>query len=187
MSVQWPGGGPPAQQPQMRASHADRDRATDVLRAGYAEGRLTKDEYDARVDAVLRAATHGELSRLVGDLPQGPATVPAPLPPTFLPHPLAHPPQQNGMALGSLICGVLIPFTGVSAIPAVVLGHKARAEIRRTGERGDGMALAGLVLGYLAIVTFALLVVGGLALFSAVEGIGSGEGGPEVVIEGPGG
>lgn len=33
----------------LRASTADRERAVDVLKAGFAEGRLTKDEYDDRV------------------------------------------------------------------------------------------------------------------------------------------
>jgi len=45
----------------------------------------------------------------------------------------------------------------------VILGHLARAQIRRTGEAGDGMAVAGLVLGYLGIailVAYLVFVVG---------------------------
>ncbi|GAA4955127.1 hypothetical protein GCM10023238_22210 [Streptomyces heliomycini] len=40
--------------PSMRASHADRERAVDVLRAGYGEGRLEKPEFDQRVARDVR-------------------------------------------------------------------------------------------------------------------------------------
>ena len=40
------------------------------------------------------------------------------------------------------------------------LGHIARREIRRTGEAGDGMATAGLVLGYIGSVIGVLLIIG---------------------------
>jgi hypothetical protein len=44
----------------------------------------------------------------------------------------------------------------------VILGHIARRQIRETGENGDGMALAGLILGYVGIglsVIFAVIIV----------------------------
>ena len=53
---------------------------------------------------------------------------------------------------------------GITAIPAVILGHVARGQIRRNGERGDGMATAGLVLGWLGIAFFVLIVVGVAAM-----------------------
>lgn len=166
MSIQWHGGlsGPlPGQSPVMRASHADRERAADVLKAGYAEGRLSKSEYDDRLARVYRAATYGELNGVISDLPQGPVPLPPPPPPmpvaypmvprTFHPaYPVAPLAPTNSSATGALICGVLTPVTwGVTAIPAVILGHKARTEIRRSGERGEGYATAGLVLGYLTL------------------------------------
>jgi hypothetical protein len=40
----------------------------------------------------------------------------------------------------------------LATIPAIVLGHMARSQIRRTGERGSGLALAGLALGWGAVV-----------------------------------
>ncbi|HEX9625283.1 MAG TPA: DUF4190 domain-containing protein, partial [Streptosporangiaceae bacterium] len=55
-------------------------------------------------------------------------------------------------------------FWFLAAIPAVVLGHMARRQIRQTGEDGAGMALAGLVLGWIGIVATVLLVVGAVAL-----------------------
>jgi hypothetical protein len=53
---------------------------------------------------------------------------------------------------------------GITAIPAVILGHVARGQIRRNGERGDGMATAGLVLGWVGIAFFVLIVVGVAAM-----------------------
>ncbi|MDK1472925.1 DUF1707 and DUF4190 domain-containing protein [Streptomyces sp. 549] len=148
----------------MRASDADRERAADVLKAGYAEGRLGHSEYERRLHLLHQAGTYGELQPLIADLPQGPVPLPQmqsqPVPATFwapVPPPVS---VTNGSATAALVCGILTPFTwGVTAIPAVVLGHKARADIRRTGERGDGYAVAGLVLGYLALGFAALMML----------------------------
>jgi hypothetical protein len=56
----------------MRASSADRDRAIEVLKASFAEGRLTKDELDERVGQALLARAFAELMALTVDLPVGP-------------------------------------------------------------------------------------------------------------------
>ncbi len=53
----------------MRASDADRDRYAAVLQDAYAEGRLTREEYDERLDCCMRAKTYGELEPLITDLP----------------------------------------------------------------------------------------------------------------------
>ncbi|MFE6776992.1 DUF1707 and DUF4190 domain-containing protein [Streptomyces sp. NPDC057702] len=147
----------------MRVSHAERERAVDVLKAGFVEGRLPQPEYEQRITRAYQAQTYGELQVLVADLPQGPLSqaqfVPRPMAPavpqTFLPAQA----RTNGSATGSLVCGILGTMVGVTAIPAVILGHKARAEIRRTGEQGDGMAIAGLVLGYVVMGFVALMVL----------------------------
>lgn len=62
---------PPAEPapPALRASDADRDRFSDILREALAEGRLTADEHAERVDGVYRAKTLAELEPLVADLP----------------------------------------------------------------------------------------------------------------------
>jgi len=66
---------------EMRASDADRDRYAAVLQEAYAQGRLTRVEYDERLDAVLNAKTYGELEPLVADLPADNLPVPkAPVP-----------------------------------------------------------------------------------------------------------
>jgi len=140
--------------PAMLASHADRERAVDVLRAGYGEGRLEHAEFEKRVARAYTARTVGELGLLVADLPQGPVPHSGPL--LAVPQPA---PRTNGKAVGSAVCGLLcLASFGLTGIPAVVLGHSARAEIRRTGEGGDGLALAGLVLGWLSTGAWALFL-----------------------------
>jgi hypothetical protein len=113
----------------------------------------------------------GELALLVADLPQGPvpqvAAAVAAVPRTFLPAPR---PRANGKAVGAAVCGLLcVPTFGFTGIPAVILGHTARTEIERTGESGDGLALTGLVFGWLSIAAWAVL----LTLLIAV-GLASG-------------
>ncbi|WP_406178687.1 DUF1707 and DUF4190 domain-containing protein [Streptomyces canus] len=158
----WPAYPAPQAQPSasaMLASHADRERAVDVLRAGYGEGRLEKAEFDKRVERAYGARTVGELALLVSDLPLGPMPQPAPftaVPRTFLPAPR---PRANGKAVGAAVCGLLcVPTFGFTGIPAVILGHAARAEIERTGEGGDGLALTGLVFGWLSIAAWSILM-----------------------------
>jgi Domain of unknown function (DUF1707)/FHA domain len=53
----------------VRASDEDRDRVLSVLRDRAAEGRLSHETFERRVDSALRARTQAELSQLVGDLP----------------------------------------------------------------------------------------------------------------------
>ncbi|MFJ7291720.1 DUF1707 and DUF4190 domain-containing protein [Streptomyces collinus] len=153
----WQGSGAPS----MLASHADRERAVDVLRAGYGEGRLEHGEFEKRVGRAYAARTVGELALLVADLPQGPLPGPAsfaPVPASFLP--VSRPPRTNGKAVAAGVCGLLcVPTMGLTGIPAVVLGHVARAEIRSRGELGDGLALTGLVLGWLSTAGWALVLV----------------------------
>ncbi|MFD8804842.1 DUF1707 and DUF4190 domain-containing protein [Streptomyces sp. NPDC059597] len=159
-----PGSGPAF----LLASHADRERTVDVLRAGYGEGRLDKGEFDRRVERAYAARTVGELALVVADLPHGPAsqqTALGPVPPAFLPPPR---PGTNGKAVGAAVCGLLCLLTaGLTGIPAIVLGHTARGEIRRTGEDGDGLALIGLVMGWLSAagwsVFWLLLIVAAAA------------------------
>ncbi len=55
--------------PDLRASSADRDTAADILCAAVADGRLTLDELDERLEHVLSARTLREIARVISDLP----------------------------------------------------------------------------------------------------------------------
>lgn len=144
----------------MLAGDVDRERTVETLKGAYTEGRLTDDELRQRSGLAYQARTHEQLYGLTADIPR---------PPRPLPRPPAPPPSVNAKAVAALVCGV----TGVlgllvTGIPAIVLGHLARREIRRTGERGDAMAVCGLVLGYVltalvvAVVTLVTVVVWGV-------------------------
>ncbi|KUH66365.1 hypothetical protein AU184_00840 [Mycolicibacterium novocastrense] len=71
--------------------------------------------------------------------------------------------RTNPLAIASIPLGVLVPF---AAIP---VGHIARAQIRRTYDKGANYALLGLVLGYIG--SFAWIFVG---LFAAKDTLGTG-------------
>src|SRR5271169_7180570 len=47
---------------RLRASHADREQVIDTLKTAFADGRLDKDELDARVGQALAARTYTELA-----------------------------------------------------------------------------------------------------------------------------
>ena len=83
------------------------------------------------------------------------------------------PRQTSTLAVISLVSGILgwtfVPWLG--SLVAIITGHMARGEIRRSAAtmEGDGMAIAGLVMGYamlalslLGILVF-VLFLGGLA------------------------
>jgi len=157
----------------MRAASADRERAVDVLKAGFTEGRLTQDEYNDRMGRAYSSRTYGELTALTADLPAG--AMPAVWPTSA---PVYQPAMStNSLARASLILGVAEFFSmGLTAIPAVICGHLAKSEMRQTGQRGDGMATAGLVLGYMAIIFWGIVVV--LAILGAAISVaGAGGGG----------
>jgi VIT1/CCC1 family predicted Fe2+/Mn2+ transporter len=70
--------------------------------------------------------------------------------------------STNPLAVASLLLGLLSLFP-IFGILAVALGHLARAQIRKSAgqQKGAGLALAGLILGYLwlGFILFLLLVV----------------------------
>lgn len=74
-------------------------------------------------------------------------------------------PQNSTLAVVSLVAGILgivqIPPV-IGPVTAIVTGHMARREIRASSGNlvGDGMALAGLIMGYLMLVLYALACIG---------------------------
>src|SRR5262245_29220496 len=80
--------------------------------------------------------------------------------------PVAPSRSTNGMAIASLVCSVVgIATCGVTAVVGAILGHVARRQIRTSGEDGDGMALAGIIIGwiltgiFLVILTFYVVAI----------------------------
>ncbi len=104
-----------------------------------------------------RAAAAPSQTRAAVAASPAPATAPAP-----------GSKADSGMAIASLVCGILgvsfVPF--LAAIPAVVCGHVARSEIKKSGGRlgGAGMALAGLITGYMGLLLLPFII----ALLAAI-------------------
>jgi hypothetical protein len=140
----------------MRASDDDRSKVQAILNDAYAEGRLNQQEWDQRAAELASAMTYAELDRLTADLPG------QSLRPQYagsMPQPWQPQPRTNKLAVAALACGVgQLFFWSPATIAAIVLGHSARRQIRQTGEQGDGLARAGLILGY-AGLAFTLLIV----------------------------
>lgn len=73
-----------------------------------------------------------------------------------------YPPLQyrttNGLAIASLVLGIIWIYW-IGSILALVFGYVARKQIRERNQSGDGMAVAGIVLGWIGVATFLLVVV----------------------------
>jgi uncharacterized membrane protein YjfL (UPF0719 family) len=101
---------------------------------------------------------------------------PAPQGQSPSPYPYAVSPPTNTLAIISLVAGlasfVILPL--FAAVVAVVTGHMARGQIRQSGESGSGLALAGLILGYVNVVLVVIaaaitvaLIIAGVGLLAA--------------------
>ncbi|HSJ02816.1 MAG: DUF4190 domain-containing protein [Verrucomicrobium sp.] len=83
----------------------------------------------------------------------------------------------NGLAVAALILGIICLFTaglvGIGAVITIILGHMALAKVRQSHGQlaGKGMAVAGLVMGYLSLVLFAVAMLAALAVptFSRIQ------------------
>jgi len=146
----------------LRTSHADRERAIDVLKAAFAEGRLDQDEYTERVGQVQTSRTYGELAALTADLPVGPLGTltlgsGAPLVPATIPAPPSRAARPvSGLAVAALLFGVAsvaLPGLVPASLVAVTLCVVALARIGSAGLRGGGLAIAGGALGILGAMS----------------------------------
>ncbi len=111
--------------------------------------------------------------------PEKMAVEPPPPPPARPASPAASEPPTSGMAVASLVLGIggltVLPLLG--SIVAIVLGYMARSDIRRRPHEvsGDGLALAGIVLGWISVglAILGILVVGGFMLCGLCGAFGS--------------
>jgi peptidyl-prolyl cis-trans isomerase B (cyclophilin B) len=84
-------------------------------------------------------------------------------PPPYDPYAYGQPGPRptNGMAIASFICAFLFAPLGI------IFGHISLSQIKRTGEDGHGLAVAGLVISYL-ITIGSILLLFGVMLFAIV-------------------
>lgn len=62
-------------------------------------------------------------------------------------------PKTNTLAIVALILGILVPIGGI------IVGHISLNQIKRTGEAGHGLALAGTIIGYVLTVGYILFII----------------------------
>jgi hypothetical protein len=92
---------------------------------------------------------------------------------SYPPQPPSYPPpagsRTNGLAVASLVLGI-VWLCGVGSILALVFGFMALSRIKRTGEGGRGMAIAGIVLGSIGAIVLVISI-------AALAGSGSDDDG----------
>jgi len=79
--------------------------------------------------------------------------------------PTVYYPRVNSWAVVALVAGLTVPLLGWFILPvpiAIVAGHIALSQIRRTHQGGRGMAITGLLFGYAPLALVALLLGGTL-------------------------
>jgi hypothetical protein len=141
----------------LRASDADREQVLERLRHAMAEGRLSGDELEERIEAVYRARTYGELNVLLADLPASRL--------------ITQPRVRLGGLVGALSAVALM--LAVFGMLAITRGRSAVAVLgtRHPGHLNLPSPLSGphhgLIVPSLGIVFVALLISAG-ALFWAL-------------------
>ena len=85
----------------------------------------------------------------------------------------AYAPRTNPVAITSLVLSLAGILTWITAIGGVIAGHIALSQIKRTGEGGRGMAIAGLVVGYVLSGFFLLYVLLMVFVFIGLSSVGS--------------
>jgi peptidyl-prolyl cis-trans isomerase B (cyclophilin B) len=92
---------------------------------------------------------------------------PAPTPPPAAPYAAAPAgPRTNTLAIVSLVLAFFV------SLGAVICGHIALSQIKRTGENGRGLAIAGLILGYLGLVGGLIVAIVWVSFFTIAASTG---------------
>ena len=79
-------------------------------------------------------------------------------------------PSTNGLAIASLILSIssFIVLPVIGSIAGVICGHIARSQLRQRPGEGDGLALAGLIVGWIGIAVYGLFLLFILGVVFAV-------------------
>jgi Domain of unknown function (DUF4190) len=107
---------------------------------------------------------------------------PPPLPYGFpYGYPTARP--TNGLAIGSLVTSIAAFFVcGPIGVVGAIMGHKARRQLRGRNEAGDGLALTGIVVGWIGFA-LSLVMILALVAFIAINFMGDPAAAPEPSLD----
>jgi DUF1707 SHOCT-like domain len=162
-----PDGQTAAARGQLRAAHADREQVITALKTAFVQGRLTKDELEARAGQAFAARTYAELAPLTADIP-APAGVPA--------KPAGIPADRHAVGPGPRTVPVGLPGAGsavprVATTPARILGLAARRSgvfliVTVALTEGAFLANSGFLL---VLAAFALIAMSGFLGYGIVD------------------
>jgi hypothetical protein len=151
----------PPPKPALRASDADREAVAERLRVASVDGRIDSEELEERLADVYAARWVSDLDRLVADVVPPPPPAPPVAPQYPVPYATPYPVRStNGLAIASLIAGFFwLGWFG--SFLAVIFGHVALSQIKTSkgAQEGNGLAIAGLVLGYMGLATLLLVIL----------------------------
>ena len=97
----------------LRASHADREQMIDAVKAAFVQGRLTKDEFDARIGQAFAARTYADLATVAAGIPAGLAGAQPTRRPPQSPRRPPRRPVSNAVRWG--VSGLVTPAIAASA------------------------------------------------------------------------
>ena len=120
----------------LRASHVDREQVISALKTAFVQGRLAKDEFDARVGQALASRTRAELAVITADIPVGPAGLAGPAGSVG---PVDARPAGPVLSIKSGMC-----VTALAALLAAVLWAAAAAGSAAAG--AAALAVSGVVI-----------------------------------------
>ncbi len=83
---------------------------------------------------------------------------------------MGQPPGNNTLALVSLICSLAGLIVGLAAPIGAILGHVALKQIRERGEQGEGMAKAGIIIGWVLTGIMVCCIAGVIIIALTAEG-----------------
>lgn len=158
-------------QDHMRASHADRERVIDALKAAFVQGRLTRAQLDTRVGQTLAARTHAELAAVTADVPAAP-DIAQPIKP-------ARPPSGNRAAKRAVKSGVGAITVIIVAVSTVTVA---------VGQPGAAVILTAFIVILAAVATaFVASVIAAIVALESRRQKRSGGQLPPRPASGPGG
>ena len=121
----------------LRASHADREQVIEALKDAFADGRLAKDELDARAGRALGARTCAELATLTDDIPPAPAASGPTRPPVPARRRPPVPARRRPLARAAAWSGGCLALAAAAAWASLILDP---------GPSGTDRPWAGLIL-----------------------------------------